>query len=507
MTTALFNRTVLGKRRFNIQRFGVIAIISLLLLSAKQIFAHPLGNFSVNRYSRIEFGSNSLELLYIVDMAEIPALQNRPNIDTNRDDVLSPVEIDAYAAASIAKILNNLEITSSGAEISFRAHTHTLAFPVGEGGLKTERLEVWYSAELPLKTGTFTYADNNFSDRLGWQEIVVNASKTVALSNSTATAEDRSQALTVYPSNMLDQPLTVQTVTFDFQPASGIVSDIDTQGQPPISTIAQPLKQYSSDGFADLIATPDMTPRVVVIALIVAFGLGAGHALTPGHGKTIVAAYLVGSRGTLKHAIVLGLTTTVTHTAGVFVLGLIVLFASRFILPETLFPWLSVFSGILVLAIGRSLLQRHWHSWRGNSHAHSHFHGHADEHDDTHTHLGSTHCHLPPEDTELSWRSLFALGISGGIIPCPSALVAMLSAIALQRIGLGLLFITIFSLGLASVLTLLGIVFVYAGRRFEETASNGNMLFRLLPIASAAFVTLAGFGITLKALLDIGILA
>jgi ABC-type nickel/cobalt efflux system permease component RcnA len=230
------------------------------------------------------------------------------------------------------------------------------------------------------------------------------------------------------------------------------------------------------------------------------------HALAPGHGKTVVAAYLVGSRGTALHALFLGITTTITHTIGVFALGLVTLFVSRYILPEQLYPWLGVISGAFVVVIGVALFTGRL----GLLHGHSHNHDHDHAAEGMHSHGGFTHAHGASAGRHeargpLGWGSLLLLGISGGLLPCPSALVVLLSAIALGRVGFGLLLILCFSLGLASVLTAIGIALVHAGRLFERVPLDGRLL-RVLPVASALIVTAIGLGITLQALMQTGLL-
>ncbi|MBC8078093.1 MAG: sulfite exporter TauE/SafE family protein, partial [Chloroflexales bacterium] len=256
-----------------------------------------------------------------------------------------------------------------------------------------------------------------------------------------------------------------------------------------------------------LIALPVSGPAALLLTLLVAFGLGAMHALAPGHGKTVVAAYLVGSRGTALHALFLGITTTITHTVGVFALGLVTLFVSRYILPEQLYPWLGVLSGAFVVIIGVALFTGRLSLLHGHSHTHDH------TADGLHSHGGFTHAHAGAAATKraarpqgpLGWGSLLMLGISGGLLPCPSALVVLLSAIALGRVGFGLLLILCFSLGLASVLTAIGIALVHAGRLFDRVPVNGRLL-RVLPVASALVVTIIGLGITLQALVQTGLL-
>jgi ABC-type nickel/cobalt efflux system permease component RcnA len=282
---------------------------------------------------------------------------------------------------------------------------------------------------------------------------------------------------------------------------------------------ADPAPFDRNDGFTKLITLEQLGPKSLLLALAIAFGWGATHALTPGHGKTIVAAYLVGSRGTSRHAFFLGLTTTITHTVGVFALGFLTLLASHFILPEQLYPWLGVVSGSMVVVLGLSVFSarsrqffrpddhdQHHHHHHLHDHDHSHVHPHAHDHDHDHAH-GHAHHHLPPgaNGSPVTWRSLLALGISGGLVPCPSALVVMLSAIALGRIGLGLVLIVAFSLGLAGVLTAIGLLWVHAGRLIGRLPLAGPLV-RVVPALSALFIVLAGVAMTWQALAQTGVL-
>ncbi len=301
----------------------------------------------------------------------------------------------------------------------------------------------------------------------------------------------------------------------------------------------------SRDRLAELIAAPELTPAVALLGLFIATALGALHAFSPGHGKTVVGAYLVGSRGTPRHAAFLGLTVTITHTMGVFALGLVTLFASQYVVPERLFPVLSFVSGGIVVVIGLSLFVRrlraalghagyahahhdhqhdhqhddhhqHDHQHEGHAHAHDHSdeHSHHDHTGDTsaahphvHSHGGRAHSHLPPgtDGTPVSWRSLLALGISGGLLPCPSALVVLLSAISLGRVGYGLLLVVTFSIGLAATLTAIGLAFVYAGRFMKLSAtSSSSRLVRALPAVSAFVIMCIGIVVCYEALAQAG---
>jgi ABC-type nickel/cobalt efflux system permease component RcnA len=341
-----------------------------------------------------------------------------------------------------------------------------------------------------------------------------------------------SNRLTNYPEDLLTSPLEQREVEVE----------IMAMGSPAQSQAAAPIGQTSStsrdDAFTRLILIEEITLPTFLLALAVSFVWGAMHAMTPGHGKTIVGAYLVGSRGTMRHALYLGLTTTITHTLGVFALGLITLFAAQYIVPETLYPWMSLLSGLFVAGIGvnlfvsrfkssaiklptvkANLVEREFspvlqHSHTGTAtHAHkyvltkspanAHVHPHTSDHHHDHDHAHGDHSHLPPE--QITWRSLLALGVSGGLIPCPSALVVMLGAIALNKIGFGLVLVLAFSLGLAAALTAIGMLFIYAGRFFERFPSQGRLI-RMLPVLSALFVSIIGVAIVWRALGEMGII-
>jgi ABC-type nickel/cobalt efflux system permease component RcnA len=279
-----------------------------------------------------------------------------------------------------------------------------------------------------------------------------------------------------------------------------------------------------NDYLARLLHQGEISWGMMLAGLAVAFALGAVHAMSPGHGKTIVAAYLVGSRGTASHAIFLGGMVTFTHTITVFLLGLGTLFLSRYILPEKIVPVLGVISGVSIVWIGAILLYKriraarhmaHHHHHHEHDHGHAHDHGHHDHehahdhehpHDHGHEHHdhgtllhdhgdGHVHSHVP--EGEISMGSLMALGASGGLVPCPSALVLLLSAIALGRTGLGLGLLVAFSLGLAGVLMAIGLIVLYAKHLLPDSEkASRHAAFRLIPVASAAVIVCVGLIMT-----------
>jgi ABC-type nickel/cobalt efflux system permease component RcnA len=266
-------------------------------------------------------------------------------------------------------------------------------------------------------------------------------------------------------------------------------------------------------GLTDLMTRRDMGTGLLLFTLATAAALGAFHALEPGHGKTVVAAYLVGSRGTAWHAVLLGLAVTVSHTAGVFLLGAVTLYASRYVMPDRLYPWLGAISGLAIAGVGLALLRQRWpgqpHGHSHDHHAHSpawpeHPHGHDHTHDGEHEHHHHHH-HVP--EGPVSARSLLAMGLSGGIVPCPGALVVLLAALAWRRLGLGILLVVAFSAGLAAVLVAVGILVVHARRLLGRIRGDGPLTTRWLPLASSAVITVLGFVIAWQALAGSGIIA
>jgi ABC-type nickel/cobalt efflux system permease component RcnA len=239
--------------------------------------------------------------------------------------------------------------------------------------------------------------------------------------------------------------------------------------------------ERATSGFESLVSH-DLTLGFVLLSLVLALFWGAAHALEPGHGKAIVAGYLVGTRGRPRDAVLLGLIVTVSHTVGVFALGLVTLALSEFIVPELLYPWLSLAAGLLVVAVGVGVLRSRLHEWL---HAQLGGHGHPHDHDHDHGHGFG--------------RGLLGVGISGGIIPCPTALVVLLAAISLHRVGYGLVLILAFSVGLAAAVTLVGFVAVTARRAFVRTGLDGRFV-RALPAISAVIVVALGLVMTARAL-------
>ena len=327
--------------------------------------------------------------------------------------------------------------------------------------------------------------------------------------HSSVPATDPTDGLRAYPSNLLSSPPSDREASFEVSAGSGQVT------APPGLSGGEVTTNRALDGFANALAGGNTHGLLIVFLLAAAFGWGALHALSPGHGKTMVAGYLVGARGTPRHAAILGLMVTATHTISVFALGLITLAASQYILPEQLYPWLGVLSGLLVVGIGLTVMRSRFHRWRvlraqaaqereaqRDGHAHDHHH----DHDQDHGH-GHGHSHDHP-DGPITTRSLVGLGVSGGIVPCPSALVVLIAAISQHRIGLGMVLIVAFSLGLAATLIAVGLAVIYGGRVITwlrpERRIFGSRFAGALPAISASVIVIAGVLITSRAIPQLG---
>jgi nickel/cobalt transporter (NicO) family protein len=420
----------------------VLLAVLCALVAPSAAAAHPLGNFTVNRFSRVEVSGPRLYVRYVLDLAEIPTFQ------------AGRIDPDAYAK----RIAHGTQLRVNGRRVPLVPLRSALAHPPGAGGLHTTRLETILRGPRLHGPSRIAYRDGNYRDRIGWKEIVVGAR-----------TPSRSRELRAYPQSLLDSPLDTTSVRAELEPAPGpnLVPGL-SRGH----TLEAP-DRVADGGFASLVGRDHLSPLVILASLAAALFWGAAHALSPGHGKTIVTAYLVGQRGTARHAGLLGLIVTVTHTVGVFALGLVTLALSQFIVPERLYPWLNLASGLLVVGIGASVLRARLRRRAHGHHHHSHEHG-------------------------TSLRSLFAVGVSGGLLPCPSALVVLLAAISLHRVAFGLLLIVAFSAGLALSISGIGLAAVLARGAFRRASLDGPLV-RLLPAASALVILAAGLAMTVRA--------
>jgi nickel/cobalt transporter (NicO) family protein len=457
-------------------------LVALVLGLPAAAGAHPLGNFTTNRWAALRLAPQRLAVRYVVDLAELPTFRALAELDADGDGVPSAAERAAWADRLAARVGAGLAVAVDGTRVALAPGARSADVLPGAAGLPTLRAELTFSAPLVRWRGVVTLADDTFAGLPGWQEVIAVAEPGVALAASSVPATDRSNALRAYPADLLAAPLAVHAARVEFGPGAA------ARPAPRVAGAVRAGAARFGDRLTALVSdrTP-LTAGVLASALALALVLGAFHALTPGHGKTIVGAYLVGTRGTWRHAVLLGLVVTATHTGGVYALGAATLVASAWVLPERLLPWLGAVAGLLVVGVGARMVRE-----RLQAAIHGHAHGPGHHH---HHHDGG-HAHLPA--AAVSVRSLVALGVSGGLVPCPSALVVLLGAIALGRTGFGLGLVAAFSVGLAAVLTGIGLVLVHARTLFERLPLDGRVA-RAVPVASALLVSLVGLGLVVEA--------
>jgi nickel/cobalt exporter len=444
---------------------ALVAAVALALTAAPGAQAHPLGNFSVNHLSTVSVSDDHVDVRYVLDQAEIPTVQ---------EEGLSSAEVLARKRAEVER---RLVLLVDGRRVELvPAGKPKLTFPAGAGGLKTTRLELALRAEVEGAHRVVLH-DGTFPGRIGWKAVVSAPGEGTAV-RTQAPSGDPTNGLRAYPKDLLTSPLDRRDATFRVEAGDGTL--IAPKGE--AGGVAE--TRAEEDGFAGLFEDAASGEGVLLLLLLAAFGWGALHALSPGHGKAMVAAYLVGTRGKPRHAIALGATVTVTHTIGVFALGVVTLALSQYVLPEDLYPWLTLVSGLLVVTIGAGVLRTRMRKAR---HARAHAHGHAHQHEHGHSH-----------EHDLSWKGLLGMGTAAGLIPCPSALVVLLAAISQHEVALGLLMITAFSLGLAATLTGLGLIVVSARRWIPHRLAAGRLA-AVLPAASALLIVAVGCVLTARA--------
>jgi nickel/cobalt transporter (NicO) family protein len=442
-------------------RTGPVAVAALAAALALPAAAgaHPLGNFSVNHQARVAVSVDRVDVTYLLDQAEIPTFQERGRPP------------GAVLARKRAEIVRGLALTVDGRRVALRPGAGRIRFPAGQGGLRTTRVELALSARTAVIGRTVRLRDATFAGRAGWKAIVSVPGRGTAV-RSNVPADDPTARLTRYPRDLLSSPPEQREATLAVRAGDGAVTAPRSEGAGLATTRAR-----GAGGFGGVLGG---ATGLSLLLLAAAFGWGAMHALSPGHGKAMVAAYLVGTRGTPRHAVALGLVVTVTHTIGVFALGVVTLVLSEHVVPEDLYPWLNLVAGLLVAVVGASLLRRRLRE-RRRVHGHHHHHHHPER---------------------ITWRGLAAMGVSAGIVPCPSALVVLLAAIAQHRVGLGLVLIVAFSAGLAATLTGLGLAVVWSGRALARVRVPARAV-AALPTASALVIVAVGCLLTVRALPDI----
>ena len=512
-------------------RIVVCAAGTTLLLGAPAALAHPLGNFSVNHAHALTISPTGVVDHAVVDFAEIPTTQNARAVDTDDDGTAEQSELEAYGAATCAALSADLRLTVGAAPTTPTLSDSSFAYHEGQAGLSTSRLECTFTMTMSIDAATtVAFSDDYLSDRVGWHEIVAAGDDGMGLVDSPVPTTSSTDGLRTYPTDLLHSPLDVRSVSLAVAPGAA-TSAAPVEARPtsggarlveggPLADAVQRVTRT----FDDLMGRRDLTLGVGVLAVCLAMLLGASHALLPGHGKTVMAAYIAGRQGTARDAVLVGATVTGTHTGGVLLLGL-ALTLSTSLAGETVLGWLGVASGLMIAVLGASLLwsairrrpgAMHGHHHGHHVHAHGdhdldldHDHPHPHPHPHGHDHDHDHHDHHDHHDRRVSRRGLIGMGVAGGLVPSPSALIVLLSAIALGRTAFGVLLVVAYGVGMASMLTLAGLVLVRvrdrartrrAGSPTRALGRLGRRWSTLAAPATATLVVVVGLGVAVRGL-------
>jgi len=563
----------MGRRSRTRLFVAALAVVAGLALPAV-VAAHPLGNFTINHFAELTIAPDRVDLAVVIDMAEIPAFQARQDMDADGDGSVADDEAASWATGACASLVASLDLRRDGGHLDLDAGASTVGFPPGAGGLSTLRLECAYDTPLTPAIGgpaRITFSDSSYSERIGWREIIATGAGSL-LDTHGLPPTSPSARLTAYPAALIATPLDIRTASIDVRlDPAGVPTPSGASATPPpgAATGGQVASAGGPGGAAggpaggtgaagsatgavpggvaadlpDIFRTADLTPLVILASLLTAVVIGAGHALTPGHGKTLMAAYLVGSRGTAVHAVGLGLSVAVSHTLGILALAFVIVGAGSVLPPDVVYRVTPVIAGTSIVVIGGWMLANEVRRRRarraietatsehavvvaaaGHEHARphgehqyghdahdEHEHGHEnDAHDEPrehahghrapdgeHSHGGITHSHLPPAGATLSWRGLFVLGLAGGLIPSTSALIILLGSIAAGRPAFGLILVVAFGFGMAAVMTGVGLAMILARTRLDRMPSRSSLGRLALVAPLLASVAVLGLGLVL----------
>jgi ABC-type nickel/cobalt efflux system permease component RcnA len=528
---------------------------ALALIPSASASAHPLGNFTVNRYDGLVAAPGHLRVDHVEDLAEIPATQAKPDVER--------LGMTEWARQRCATAAEDSRLTVDGRTVALTAAAAKAVVRPGQAGLDTLRVECRLTAPLPEDEAvSLTFHGAGASAGPGWREITARGDR-MTLTGSDVPAESLSDELTNYPEALLSSPADTATASLKVRPGGAALAEDD--GDAPAASVLPRGVDRWTRALDSLVARQDLTLGFAALALVIAVGLGAMHAIAPGHGKTLMAATAAarGGRARFKDVLPLAASVTVTHTLGVIALGLLVTAGSA--AAPSVIAWLGLASGALVLFAGATLVRRAWHNRRpghghgdGHGHSHSHgghththahaetparqlalvgapaehthhdhghghgHHGHSHDHDHdhghghghghdhghdhgtlTHTHGGHTHTH----DTAPTLRGTILLGFAGGLVPSPSAVVVLVGAAALGHAWFGLLLVVAYGVGLALTLAAAGFAVVRLGTgaaRFLDRSPRWTthpvavLVRRNVPLWSALLVVALGVGLVLK---------
>ncbi|MFJ5216592.1 nickel transporter [Streptomyces sp. NPDC088354] len=522
------------------------AAAALALLPAGQAQAHPLGNFTVNRYDGLVVAPGALRVDHVEDLAEIPAAQAAPAVDRDGDGTLAKPELAAWARQRCRAAADGARAAADGRSVPVRVDAASAAVRPGQAGLTTLRVECRLTAALPREASfTLTYRPADIGTGPGWREITARGDRMTPAS-ADVPAASVSRRLTAYPGDLLSSPANERSARLRVTPGGPALGDAADAGTaaPGGGVLPRGADRWTR-ALTGLVSRHALTPGFAALALLTALALGAMHALAPGHGKTLMAAAAAaGGRRSRRDMVALGASVTVTHTLGVFGLGLLVTTGSA--AAPSVIAWLGIASGLLVAFAGAALLRRAWRlrsrAQHGHSHDHPHEHGHdhdhAHEHEHEHEH-GHSHAHAPhrrlraptavltaerpapaPHDSRHphphphphghearpTLRGTILLGFAGGLVPSPSAVVVLVGAAALGQAWFGFLLVLAYGAGLAATLTAAGFAVVRLGRLAGRASLRQGLLRgraltaarRLAPLATASVVLVLGCGLVLR---------
>jgi len=457
--------------------------------------AHPLGNFTVNQAAHLRIQPEAVLIDFVVDMAEIPTVQERRNVDTNSDDTFSPTEQLEYASRTCKALARLNRPVLNGSRLNPTVAAARMDLLEGQAGLQTLRVECTLKAEHPpvSKNWQVQYRMESFPDRAGWREVTAEGDGTTLI-ESDVPEQSSTKALLEYPDAADTRPLDRRSA--ELTARAGGESALGGG----LTAVLPPGADNAARGLLGFLGGQEFGFALGLSAMGVSFGLGAAHALAPGHGKAVMGATMLGPSSRFTDALTLGLSVAASHTVAVLVLA-VVLSVTTVILPEDLYPLLALASGVLVLGVGVSMVRRALRPRTAPHHDHE-AHDHEDEpdhhgHDHGHDHHGHDH-HGPGR------RSLVALGLAGGIVPAPSAVIVLLGASAFGRTWFGILLVVTYGLGMAVTLLAAG-YFVLRVRRLARRRWGRweDRVDRLLPLVASVVVLLAGLALGARGLIEL----
>jgi nickel/cobalt exporter len=457
------------------------ALLTITLFTAGRAQAHPLGNFTINHLAVVTPGARRLYVHYVLDIAEIPSFQIM-----HAGAGWTPARARQWDGEEAALVASGFSVQNGTTALPLTLVNASSTTRPGAGGLPT----LYWTGDyvVPVEgAASISIHDGVYADRrIGWKDIVLPG------------LHDPTSELRSYPSALIGSPRHNDGATFTLT-STGSIAGARVFGAE--ATSWDPTSIVRSSALSDLFSQSNQTPLLVFLTILAAFGLGALHGLEPGHGKALLAFTLVGARATFKQAVILAGALTFAHTIAVLLLGLLLFFAAGFA-TESIFTWITLVSGLAVAVIGaRALSIAVGRATQQREHARAHEHGHAHDHDHDHDH---GHSHAIPGQAPLHFPSAVIAAMSGGIAPCPAAIVVLLTALHLHRVGYGLFLIVVFSLGLAAILTGLGLAVVH-GAAWLQRRSGFARLAAIAPFVTASVISIIGSVMLAQGLVEQGV--